>query len=43
MSALLVVILAATGEASHPATLGATGATREVLDTSRLEYTKQLP
>jgi hypothetical protein len=31
MSALLVVILVATGEANHPATLGATGATREVL------------
>jgi hypothetical protein len=31
MSALLVVILVATGEASHPATLGAAGAAREVL------------
>jgi hypothetical protein len=31
MSALLVVILVATGEASHPATLGAAGAAREIL------------
>jgi hypothetical protein len=33
MSALLVVIFVAAGEASHPATLGAAGAARELLGT----------